>query len=233
MKDRTTVELPQKETQTEDVLISSGISAATQNRDSAPIENQDSTLFADVSNPCFQYKSRYIITPLKSGLVIIDQHRAHVRVLYEQYIGNIRRQRSVSQPLLFPEIIELTAAETSMLTSLTDEIRFLGFDLAWLGGNSYAIHAIPAEISGGNPVEQLRNIIFAAMESVTSERENRNEKMALSLAKQTAIRAGKVLTTEEMELLVASLFALDANGITPDGLPVLTVLTDEELSKRM
>ena len=196
-------------------------------------EKSKDTLFTDFSHPCFQYKNRYIITPLKSGLVIIDQHRAHVRILYEQYKGNIDRRRSISQKLLFPEMVEFTAAELILLASLHDELRYLGFDLAHLGGNSYAIHATPAEISGGNPADHVKNIIAAAMESGTSEKEKLTDKMVLSLAKATAIPAGKNLSSEEMELLVASLFAIEANGITPDGLSILTVLTDDELAKRM
>lgn len=194
---------------------------------------EDANLFAEVTNPCFQYKNRYIITPLKSGLVIIDQHRAHIRVLYERYIGNISRRSSASQKLLFPEMVDFTAAEADLLTSLHEEIKFLGFDLAHMGGNSYAIHAVPSDISGGNPAELIKNIVTAAIESGTSEVEKLSEKMALSLAKATAIRVGKILSIEEMEALVASLFAVEANGMTPDGLPVLTILTDEELSKRM
>lgn len=194
---------------------------------------EDEVLFSEVLNPCFQYKSRYIITPLKSGLVIIDQHRAHVRILYERYIGNINRQSSASQKLLFPEMVDFTAAEAALLSSLSEEIKFLGFDLVPMGGNSYAIHAVPADISGGNPAELIKNIVTAAIESGTSEAEKLSEKMALSLAKAAAIRAGKILSIEEMETLVASLFAIETNGMTPDGLPVLTILTDDELAKRM
>jgi DNA mismatch repair protein MutL len=193
----------------------------------------EDVLFPQFSHFCFQYKTRYIITPLKSGLVIIDQHRAHVHILYHRYIGNIQCRRSVSRQLLFPEMLELTATEASMLASLNDEIRFLGFDLAHLGGNSYAIHATPTEITGGNPAEQIKNIINATMESGLSEKEKQTEKIALSLAKATAIHSGKTLSPEEMETIVASLFALETNGITPDGLPILTVITDEELKSRM
>ena len=197
-----------------------------------PDKNKEA-LFNEFINPCFQYKNRYIITPLKSGLVVIDQHRAHVRILYERYIGNIYRHRSVSQKLLFPEMVELTAAETLLLTSLHDEILYLGFEVAPLGGNSYAIHATPTEVSIGNPADHLKNIITAAMECDTNLKERMAEKMALSLAKTTAIRAGKTLSAEEMETLVASLFAIEANGITPDGHHVLTILTDEELASRI
>ncbi|MDR2914146.1 MAG: DNA mismatch repair endonuclease MutL [Tannerella sp.] len=214
----------------EDVSVSSDGDVFTSG---VSFSNPEESLFSEISNPCFQYKSRYIITPLKSGLVIIDQHRAHVRILYEKYLGNINRQSSVSQKLLFPEIVEFTAAETSLYSSLKDEIRYLGFDLAYMGGNSYAIHAVPADISGGSPGELVKNIITAAIECGTRAVEKQSEKMALSLAKATAIHSGKILTAEEMDTLVASLFAIEANGITPEGLPVLTILTDEELSKRM
>ena len=193
----------------------------------------EKVLFPDATNPCFQYKNRYIITPLRSGLVIIDQHRAHVRVLYEKYIGNINRKNSASQKLLFPEVVDLTASEASMLSSLELEIRFLGFDLSPLGGNSYAINAVPGDVPGGNPVKLVKDIVVAAIESGSCSVEIKAEKMALSLAKATSIHSGKTLAPDEMEALVASLFAIETHGLTPDGLSVLTILTDEELSKRL
>ncbi|MDR2775686.1 MAG: DNA mismatch repair endonuclease MutL [Tannerella sp.] len=190
-------------------------------------------IFADVSNPCFQYKNRYIITLLKSGLVIIDQHRAHVRILYERYVNNIIRRKAVSQKLLFPEIVEFTVSESSLLSSLANEIKFLGFDLMPMGGNSYAVHGAPADVSGTSPSKLVKDIVAAAMESGVSEADKKIERMALSLAKATAIPAGKILPSDEMETIVASLFAIQSNGMTPDGLPVLTILTDEELAKRL
>ncbi|MDR0697810.1 MAG: DNA mismatch repair endonuclease MutL [Tannerella sp.] len=193
----------------------------------------DGEIFANVSNPCFQYKNRYIITPLKSGLVIIDQHRAHVRILYERYVNNIIRRSAVSQKLLFPEIIEFTASESSLLSSLADEIRFLGFDLVPMGGNSYAVHGAPADVSRTNPSKLVKDIVAAAMDSGVSEADKKIERMALSLAKATAIPAGKILSSDEMETIVASLFVIPSNGMTPDGLSVLTIITDEELTKRI
>ncbi len=189
-------------------------------------------MFTDISNPCFQYKNRYIITPLKSGLVIIDQHRAHTRILYEKYVSHINNRHAVSQKLLFPEMVEFTMAESSLLPSLADEIKYLGFELAYMGGNSYAIHGVPADVSGKNPAALVKNVVAAAMENGVSEIEKKSEKMALSLAKATAVPSGKIMAPEEMETLVASLFAVEANGMTPDGLSVLTIITDEELVKR-
>jgi DNA mismatch repair protein MutL len=193
----------------------------------------DKALFAEVTNTCFQYKNRFIITMLKSGLVIIDQHRAHVRTLYERYMRNINRQCAASQTLLFPEIVELTAAEASILTTMADEMRYLGFDIGCMGGGSYAVHAVPADATGSNPSALVKDALAAATESGVGGVELQIEKIALSLAKTTAIRSGKTLTPEEMDSLVASLFSLDSHGLTPDGLPVLTVLSDEEISRKL
>ena len=192
----------------------------------------ETTLFSDFSSPCFQYKNRYIITSLKSGLVIIDQRRAHIRILYEKYIGNINRQKSATQKLLFPEIVEFSASEALLMDSLKGEIRCLGFDLVPMGGHCYAVHGVPADIPGGNPAVLVKDIVAAATEGGTSSSDKQAGIMAMSLAKATAIHVGKTLTSDEMETLVASLFAVESYGLTPDGLPILTIITDEDLVKR-
>ncbi|MDR1813724.1 MAG: DNA mismatch repair endonuclease MutL [Tannerella sp.] len=195
--------------------------------------NDNSLFVSNLSTPCFQYKNRYIITPLKSGLVVIDQHRAHVRILYERFIGNIIRQSSVSQKLIFPEMIDLTAAEKAVLTSVQDDIHYLGFEIDFMGGNSYAINGVPADVTGVNPATLLKEIFADAIENGVSGKEKLTSRLALTLAKTAAIRAGKQLSPEEMEQHVASLFSLETNGITPDGLPILTIITDEEIEKRI
>ncbi|MDR1722788.1 MAG: DNA mismatch repair endonuclease MutL [Tannerella sp.] len=197
-------------------------------------DTADTSFFKnDVSNQYFQYKSRFIITPLKSGLVIIDQHRAHVRILYERFMEYINSHGSISQKLLFPEIVEFTAGELSLLSSLADDIKYLGFDLDFMGGNSYAINAVPSDVSTGNPAALVKDILAAAAENGVSGKEKKHEKMAMSLAKTTAIKVGKPLSQEEMGTLIASLFALENNGLTPDGQIILTILSDDELLKRL
>jgi len=189
-------------------------------------------LFQHLSNSCFQYKNQYIITPLKSGLVLIDQHRAHVRILYDQYLSNVKHQRNVSQKMLFPEIIELTASEAAMIAELSDGLQGLGFDLNPLGNNSYSISGLPAGVEECNPVELLRGLVCDAMETGVGLGDSLSESLALSLARTAAIRSGKALSVEEMESVVAALFASESNRITPDGKIILSVLTDEELAKR-
>jgi DNA mismatch repair protein MutL len=184
-------------------------------------------------NSCFQLKNKYIVTSLRSGLVIINRHRAHVRILYEKYLKMMHEKSSSSQKLLFPEMIELTVGEISVLTSLTDELKYLGFELESLGGNTFSINAIPLNMEGIDNVKTLREILSAAMDSDTKTMDKKKEKLALSLAQSTAVKAGKPLLTEEMESMIASLFSLENHGITPEGNNILTVITDEELARRI
>lgn len=189
-------------------------------------------LFAEVSNPCYQYKGRYIVTSLKSGLAIIDQHRAHVRILFDQYLSNIRQQQGVSQQVLFPEIVEFTAAEAAVLPSLLEDLRFVGFDLSNLGNDNYAINGLPAGIENLDPVNLVKDIVGQAIETGCEVHEKICEAIALSLAKAAAIRPGKSLSPEEMDHLIASLFSCPDSNLTPDGKTIISMLTDEELEKR-
>ena len=188
------------------------------------------SLFPDVSSPCFQYKNRYIITSLKSGLVLIDQHRAHVRVLYNQYIRNVQQQKGVSQQMLFPELVELTPVEAALIPSLTDDLHRLGFDLNPMGNNSYSITALPAGVEENNPAELLKDLVHSAAELCGALGDEIAETLALSLAQSAAIRPGKPLTVEEMEAMMAALFSSESNRLTPDGKPILFILTDDELA---
>jgi len=195
-------------------------------------EDEQDTLFSDLSNPCFQYRKRFIITLLKSGLVIIDQYRAHVRILYEQYISNIKLRKSVSQQMLFPETVEFTPAEAALIPALINEIQWLGFDISPIGNNCYSINAMPSGVRDRNPVILLKEIVYSVIEAEKSQQREKAELLALSLAKSAAIRPGKSLSVEEAEAIVASLFSLESNNLTPDGKTIMLVLTDDELSKR-
>lgn len=204
--------------------------------DSQPVEVKpaEEPLFAaaDTSTPCYQYKGRYIITSLKSGLALIDQHRAHVRILFDQYLNNIRQQKGVSQQVLFPEIVEFTSAEASILPTLLDDLRFVGFDLSNLGNDNYAINGLPAGIENLDPVVLVKDIVDHAMETGCEVHEEICDAIALSLAKAAAIRPGKALSSEEMDHLIATLFSCSDSHLTPDGKTIISLLTDEELDKR-
>ena len=197
-----------------------------------PSSGDGMPLFPDVVNPCFQYKGRYIITLLKSGLVIIDQRRAHVRILYDRFLVGMKLRKGASQQLLFPEIIEFTASEASMLPTLADEMRWLGFDLCPMGNNSYSLNGVPPDVKDQPPGKLVKEIVHTLTEQGDMSGERMQEILALSLAKATAIHSGKMLTVEEMETLVAALFSVEANNLTPDGKRIMSVLTDDELARR-
>ena len=165
------------------------------------------------------------MTSLKSGLAIIDQHRAHVRILFDQYLSNIRQQQGVSQQVLFPEIVEFTAAEAVVLPSLLEDLRFVGFDLSNLGNDNYAINGLPAGIENLDPVNLVKDIVDRAIETGCEVHEKICEAIALSLAKAAAIRPGKSLSSEEMDHLIASLFSCPDSNLTPDGKTIISMLS--------
>lgn len=190
------------------------------------------SLFAEASTANFQYKGRYVLTTMKSGLALIDQHRAHIRILYEQYGRSIRQKQGASQQLLFPEVVEFTPAEAALMPAIGDDLRFVGFDLNDLGGGSYAINGLPIGIEGIDIVQLLKDIVARCVDVGADAQELLCDAIALSLAKATAIPVGKSLTGEEMDHLIASLFSCQDSNLTPDGKTILTMLTDEELDKR-
>ena len=180
----------------------------------------------------FQLKGRFILTSVKSGLMLIDQHRAHVRVLFDRYMEQIRTRNGVSQGVLFPEVVELPPSEATVLESLTDDLTAVGFDLTPLGGGSYAVNGVPAGIEGLSPVELIRNMVHTAMEKGGNVREEVQTILALTLARSAAIVYGQVLSEEEMANLVDSLFACPTPGYTPDGKTVLITVKEEDIERR-
>ena len=215
-----------------ETFLASDISEPVVDADEVAVRETSDSLFNNVSTPCYQYKGKYIITSLKSGLALIDQHRAHVRILFDQYVANIRQRQGASQQVLFPEIVEFTAGEAAVLPVLLEDMQFIGFDLTNLGNNSYAINGLPAGGENLDPVSLIRNMVDRAIETGCEVHEEICDSLALSLAKAAAIRPGKILSGEEMDNLLASLFSCQESNLTPDGKTIISKLTDEELEKR-
>lgn len=198
---------------------------------------EEKVLFANtsvqpVAKPCFQYKNRYLVTTLKSGMAIIDQHRAHLQILFEQYQKSIRQQKAASQQMLFPAIVDFTPAEETILPLLLEDLSYSGFDLSNLGGGSYSINGIPDGMEGVDCVTLLKDIVEKAIDTGCKGNEAIGDMIAFSLASAQAIPAGKVLSPEEMDHLLASLFLCSNMNLTPDGKTILSMLTDDELENR-
>lgn len=198
---------------------------------------EEKVLFANTSvqpiaKPCFQYKNRYLVTTLKSGMAIIDQHRAHLQILFEQYQKSIRQQKAASQQMLFPAIVDFTPAEETILPLLLEDLSYSGFDLSNLGGGSYSINGIPDGMEGVDCVTLLKDIVAKAIDTSCKGNEEIGDMIAFSMASAQAIPAGKVLSSEEMDHLLASLFLCSNMNLTPDGKTILSMLTDDELENR-
>lgn len=179
----------------------------------------------------YQYKGCYILTSVKSGLMIIDQQRAHIRILYDQYMTQMENRQHVSQRMLFPDMVHFASSEIPVLESIMDDLSALGFDLSSLGGGTYAINGVPAGIEGLNPETLITNMVQTAIEKGCKVKEEIQSTLALALAKAAAIVPGQVLTNEEMNNLVDGLFAVSTPNYTPDGKSVLAVLKEEDLER--
>lgn len=179
----------------------------------------------------YQYKGSYILTSVKSGLMIIDQQRAHTRILYERYMRQLQNHQHVSQQVLFPDMVHFSPAEVPVLEEIMGDLNDLGFDLSSLGGGTYAINGVPGGIEGLNPETLVTNMVQTALEKGCKVKEEIQSMLALSLAKAAAIVPGQVLTNEEMNNLVDGLFALATPNYTPDGKVVLSVLKEEDIEK--
>lgn len=188
--------------------------------------------YSDTGSIHYQFKNKYILTSAKSGLMVIDQHRAHIRILFDQFLNNIKQKKGISQRMLFPEIIEFTASEAVMIPYLLDDIEATGFDLSNLGNNSYAINGIPSELENINPVELIHNMVSKSMETGSDVKDEIQEALALSMAYAAAIPYGRSLTDEEAATIVNRLFASSSDKYTPDGKLIISVIEDAEIDKR-
>lgn len=194
-------------------------------------DHSEEAAMGEKSSQHYQFKGRFILTSVKSGLMIIDQQRAHIRILYDQYLEQITRRQGASQGMLFPDIVQFPVSEVPVLQEIMEDLSYLGFELTDLGGGSYAINGIPSGISGLNPVELIQSMVHTAIEKGGKVKEEVQSNLALTLAKAAAIVPGQVLTNEEMNGLVDGLFAVATPNYTPDGKTVLSVLQEDELEK--
>jgi len=195
--------------------------------------SKDGSIIEEKSPMHYQYKGRYIMTAVKSGLMIIDQHRAHLRILFEDYQKRIAARKMHSQKILFPQSVELTAQETVTLTELKDDMSLMGFELTALGGTTWAVNAIPEGFDGIDMAALIHDILAEAMETpdgaVAKSLSKIHDRMALSLARAAAIPYGQVLGNTEMENIINSLFQCSNVNYTPDGQSVLCILKQTDI----
>lgn len=183
---------------------------------------------AGAAGTCIQVKGRFILSPSRSGVMIIDQHRAHIKVLYERFMAQLANGGSFnSQRLLFPEVITVSTSQNAVMQHLVSELPALGFDVSFLGDNSWSINGTPAIDS--SPVDTLLKIIEAESEGTDAGENALRGRAALAMARAGAVKNGQLLTAEEMERLISELFTLPAPNYTPDGLLIVSLLSTEDI----
>ena len=180
---------------------------------------------------CIQMKGRYILSPIKTGLMIVDQHRAHVRVLFEQYIKPLAATTISSPRVLFPEVLQLTTSQNIILKELEPEMEKIGFNLAQLSGNDWSINAVPAGMENVNIKDTILQVIDEVSMGGTSITTKVYESIALRVAKSAAIPYGKTMLQEEMDTLLSKLLCLPNPNYTPDGKTIISVLSNDQLEK--
>ncbi len=176
----------------------------------------------------FQLHNSLIVSQIKSGVMLIDQQAAHERVLYEKYLHALANHPIASQQKLFPKSVSISPADAQLLKEMMDDIRALGFDISDLGGNTFAVNGVPAELSHYHEMvllaEMLENYKQQAYASF-----NKQERLARSLAKKAAISHGTKLTTEEIRTLVDELFGCTQPHFSPDGKTCVVTLNLEDI----
>lgn len=185
----------------------------------------------DSTLPKFQYKGRYIVYPHQEGLYMVDQHRAHVRVLYEQNLSSMGNHPRPTQKVLFPEIVQFAKAEAEVLEDSLADLTALGFELTSLGGGSYSVSGVPAGFEGVNVNTLLREMVAMLMEHSVELRSEVQQQLALSMAKASAIDYGQVLSVVEMDKLLTELFATASPARTPEGKVIFAVVDNKSIEK--
>ena len=191
----------------------------------------DDTVGDDTGSRMLQYAGRFIICPVHSGILLIDQHRAHIRVLFQRCLQRVGEGHAASQGVLFPEIATFSPSEAAVLRGISDDLSAVGFDLSDLGGGSYAINGVPPGIEGQSAVGLLTDMVHTAIEKGTDVKEEVQQSLALALAKASAIPYGQPLMGPEMARLVRDLLACPAPAYTPDGLPVMSLIDDNDIER--
>ncbi|MDE7154193.1 MAG: DNA mismatch repair endonuclease MutL [Muribaculaceae bacterium] len=178
----------------------------------------------------FQLNNKYIVSPAQSGLMLIDQHRAHLLILFSRIIDSISTGKVNSQQLIFPEPLTLTAAQEILLDSIIDNLKDIGFEIEQQGENR-SITGIPATLGNNNPVESLMKILEHVAEGGEVAENDLSRSLALSLAAVSAIPSGKALSVNEMTHLVNELFRLPSPTYTPSGNLVVTTISFSDIVK--
>lgn len=187
---------------------------------------------ADTSAKFYQVKGKYIITAVKSGLMIIDQKRAHERILYEQYLQSISSEHNIAQRELYPQTLELSAQDFAIIIDNQEQLSKMGLEVSNLGHNIIGINSLPSNLKATDPIKLIDDLLAEIKETQSLPLNDSKQKIATSMAKAAAVGYNRILTAFEMQELVDKLFACNHPNFTSDGKKVLTIIDMDELDKK-
>ena len=205
------------------------------NLDQPMSDPTDQTILSPVDAetcPLWQYDGKYILAPTANGLLLVNQHRAHVAVLYTQFLEQLRHIQGAMQQLLFPEVLALPKDEMVLVNTMLGDLRAIGFDIEQLSPDSYSIQGVPAQIANMSAVPVLQDIILQVRDRGADTQAEWQAQIAMSLANNAAIPYGKILTEEEMRDIITRLVQTANYRRLPNGKIIVSLLTDEEIKKR-
>lgn len=178
-----------------------------------------------------QLKQKYILTPVKSGLMVIDQKRAHERILFEKFSEMLQSQNVACQQQLFPQTFEMNPADAALLKSILPDLHTLGFEINEFGKNTFIVNGTPAFLEISSPQQIIEKLLEEFKTTPVNAKDKAKEQVAKLLAKASAIQYGTELKTEEIDFLIDNLFACSTPNFTPDGKKVVSIITIDDIEK--
>lgn len=178
-----------------------------------------------------QVGASYIVAEGPAGLYLIDQHAAHERILYEQFMENYARQEPMAQLTLSAQTVELPPPEAELIEAHLDLLRSVGFNLEVFGANTFVIRSIPAMLADTDPVDAVRGILDELEQEQTPGQTSIEQKLIQRVCKQAAVKAGTILSIEEMQGLIRQLERTDSPHTCPHGRPTMLHMTSEQLAR--
>ena len=179
----------------------------------------------------FQVHNQYIATQVKSGLLLVAQHEAHERIMYECFLGMLRGRSGASQASLFPQTIELNPSDFSLVMGMKAEINAIGFEFSVFGKSALIINGIPADLKPGNEKELFEGFIEQYKKNASELSINTDEMVARAIAQRSALREGTSLEVEEMASLIDQLFACKNPNYAPNGRRTSFILELEKIAR--
>ncbi|WP_129716070.1 DNA mismatch repair endonuclease MutL [Pedobacter sp. SYP-B3415] len=181
-----------------------------------------------------QVHNRYIVSQIKSGLMLIDQQAAHERILYERFLLHLEDRKGASQQSLFPQTITLSAQDYELVRNLLDDIKSLGFEVREFGKNTLVVEGIPVDLGSTNinEIQLFEQLIEGFKNSQQELKLDKRDRLARSLARNSAIKSGVPLGQEEMNTLINQLFACETPNFSISGKPVIQTIGLAELDKK-